>query len=130
MKPFKMDGVGLSGVVIGGGSIRAELTAAGEPPPKPQHFSREVRNQIIRATHRLNTKEFRDFPGSGGAVHRARVEHGGRLMCSCMGWTARKKDKPRQCKHTRELAGDRAIVAWGEFTYLKGFKLDLELEEG
>ena len=31
-----------------------------------------------------------------------------RTSCNCRGWTIKKKNKHRECKHTKELEGERA----------------------
>jgi ATP-dependent DNA ligase len=46
------------------------------------------------------------------------VNDDGKLTCDCPGWTVRRGDQPRQCKHTKSLAKDKPIAVKGEYVYL------------
>lgn len=87
---------------------------------KRVHLSREQRGQVVRASHRLLTLEFKDFESESrpGKFYRARIEVGGKVYCSCQGWCVKKEGKPRQCRHTDELLAGRATTTDGEFLYV------------
>src|SRR3972149_3895856 len=75
--------------------------------------TRAERGRVRRVAARLLTNEHREFPSSSlaGVIYHARIMVDGKAMCDCRGWTIKKQGKPRQCKHTRDLLGGRAVRA-------------------
>jgi ATP dependent DNA ligase-like protein len=60
-----------------------------------------------------------EFPSSSGtAVYRTVLGFDGKLLCNCKGWTMRRGDAPRHCKHTKKIAEGKRLVTRGEFVYL------------
>src|SRR4051812_42801324 len=46
---------------------------------------------------------------SGSGIYTTQVNTTGILSCNCKGWTMRKKDQPRHCKHTDEVARTQGL---------------------
>ena len=76
----------------------------------------------MRKSSRDTTREGRaswEFPSSSGTgVYRTVLGFDGKLLCNCKGWTMRRGDAPRHCKHTKKIAEGKRIVTRGEFVYL------------
>src|SRR6266576_4515258 len=71
-------------------------------------FTQAQRGFARRTANRMLTQESHEFESdTSNATYTTRVMLDGKLMCDCRGWTIRKRDRPRECKHTREVAGDR-----------------------
>lgn len=86
------------------------------------HFTRGERGFAKRAANRMLTQEHREFLSrDGAAVYTTRVMLDGKVMCDCRGWTIKKRNQPRQCKHTREVVGERATRTDGEFLYVAAY---------
>lgn len=83
-------------------------------------LDRKTRGQVRRVTNKLKTLEKREFPSSSNPNRRyeAVIYIDGQILCNCQGWTIKKPGKPRQCRHTAELIGDRAVIDNGEFQFL------------
>jgi len=90
---------------------------------KQPHFTRAERGFAKKAANRMLTQEHREFESdTSHAVYTTRVMLDGKLMCDCRGWTIKKRDQPRQCKHTREVVGERQTVIIGEFLYVAAYR--------
>lgn len=87
---------------------------------KQPKLTRALRGQVRRATNRINTVEARDFPSGSdpSKVYHAVVYLNGMVLCDCMGWTIKKPGRPRSCKHTIALIGERPTHTDGEFVYI------------
>jgi len=95
----------------------------------PARFTRAERGFARRAANRMLTQERREFESSSSnAIYTTRVMLDGKLTCDCRGWTIRKRDRPRECKHTREVVGERVTVAIGEFLYVAAYRGQAEAE--
>ena len=83
-------------------------------------MTRGTRGQVRRAINRLFTRERREFPSASdpNMVYEAVIMDDGQVRCNCRGWTIKKDGKPRQCKHTVELIGGRAIHRADDYLYL------------
>ncbi len=83
-------------------------------------FTRAERGFAKRVANRMLTQERREFPSDSDprVVYTTRVMLDGKVMCDCRGWTIKKAGQPRQCKHTREVIGERATHTDGEFLYV------------
>ena len=55
------------------------------------------------------TAEFRS--SSSDKVYETRLYADGTTSCNCPGWTFKRGDKPRSCKHTKAVAGKFVTVA-------------------
>ena len=87
------------------------------------HFTRTERGFAKRVANRMLTQEHREFESeTSRAVYTTRVMLDGKLTCDCRGWTIRKRNQPRQCKHTREVVGERPTVRDGEFLYVAAYR--------
>lgn len=55
----------------------------------------------------------------GGGTYTATLADDGKLLCTCRGWTMRKPNQPRLCKHWRGLISDHqlAVETRGEFVF-------------
>ena len=86
-------------------------------------FTQAQRGFARRTANRMLTQESHEFESdTSNATYTTRVMLDGKLMCDCRGWTIRKRDRPRECKHTREVAGDRETVSDGEFLYVAAYR--------
>lgn len=83
-------------------------------------LTRQERGQVRRVTNRLLTREHREFPSSSdpSKSYRTVALVDGKTMCNCRGWTIKKGDQARQCKHTRQLIAGRRVKDDGEFLYI------------
>jgi hypothetical protein len=92
-----------------------------EPPkPKRTRFTRAQRAMAKKVANRMLTVERREFPSSSSEkVYTAVVHVDGKTMCDCPGWTIKRSDRPRLCKHTRAMIGPRPSEVKGEFVYVR-----------
>jgi ATP-dependent DNA ligase len=61
------------------------------------------------------------FPSSSSdAVYTVTVKDDGAVSCNCRGWTVKRGDKPRECKHTREVLARRPSYGTGPTTESEG----------
>lgn len=82
-------------------------------------MNRKDRGLVRAATTRLLTTEQRDFPSSSSsATYRTIVLADGKVQCTCPGWTIKKRDQARTCKHVRAVVADRPTRTDGEYVYL------------
>jgi len=63
-------------------------------------------------------KTFTFASSSGAGVYTAIVADDGKLLCNCKGWTMRRANQPRHCKHTKQIAIGQTVSERGEFVYL------------
>jgi hypothetical protein len=70
---------------------------------------------------RLKTVERRVFTSSSNPnrTYETVIYQDGQVLCNCQGWTMKKAGKPRQCRHTAELIGDRDVIDNGEYQFLE-----------
>jgi ATP-dependent DNA ligase len=69
----------------------------------------------------MTTKQTWTFPSSSGtAVYTAHLADDGKLLCDCRGWTMKKANAARHCKHTKQIVAEMKAdtMEKGEFTYL------------
>lgn len=115
-----------AGFVIGACKPFTQTTAPQEPAPEQQlKLDRKTRGQVRRVTNKLQTVERREFPSSSNpnVKYQTVIYQDGKVLCNCQGWTMKKGNKPRQCRHTEELIADRPTHTNGEFVYLDKGKL-------
>lgn len=63
------------------------------------------------------------FPSSSSdATYTARRDDGGRMSCNCRGFTFKRGDKPRECKHIKQVIADQGFArsVRGEFIFAGG----------
>lgn len=86
---------------------------------KPR-FTRAERGFARRAANRMLTQEHREFTSDSDprVTYTTRVMLDGKVMCSCRGWTIKKRGQPRWCKHTQALIGGRSARTDGDFLYV------------
>lgn len=87
---------------------------------KKVKLSRAERGQVRRAATRLMTVEHltEESESHPGRWYRAVILADGKTMCDCRGWTIRRHGRPRECRHTRKLIGDRLTVVRDGHLYL------------
>lgn len=87
---------------------------------KQPKLDRKTRGQVRRVTNKLKTVERRLFPSSSNPNRKYEtvIYADGQVLCNCQGWTIKKAGKPRQCRHTEELIGNREVIDNGEYQFL------------
>jgi len=83
-------------------------------------MNRKEWGAVRRLTNKLLTNQHYEFSSSSNPnkVYRTVVMVDGKVMCNCRGWTIKKLGQPRQCKHTREVIGNRETRTDSDFIYL------------
>jgi ATP-dependent DNA ligase len=68
----------------------------------------------------MSIQEWTFKSSSSPATYTARLADDGKLLCNCKGWTMRRGDKARQCKHTKEVAIRMGanVIERGEFAFV------------
>ena len=84
-------------------------------------LDRKTRGQVTRTINRLQTVESREFPSSSNPhrSYRTVIYQDGKVLCNCQGWTMKRGNNPRQCRHTAELIDGRQTRTDGEFIYIE-----------
>jgi hypothetical protein len=60
------------------------------------------------------------YPSSDGTRnYTAVLADDGKLLCNCKGWTVRRGEQARHCKHTKLVANGHPVVTRGEFVFLE-----------